>query len=533
VSELANLDGTTSRYNYDCNKVCPGTDDNTKIPCNNRGYCTVVGSCVCEPARTLKNTDSATIQKYQVIPGIEITEVSGGESSLEKTGYRGDDCSTICPGFDPILSDMNTICNGHGICDIAGQCACEMGYIGDECQFKCPVADGSICAGHGTCERSEIEITLDPFASPSQTCLHYANVDACQAYSIINNMTLVDVSSTKIVGENEACVKVTQNMCTVWGKYQYINYTYQGTIQDESKPTGCIEIERKLYFNTEKTDYSCGTLGINCICETDRPDKTYCTIDDVVVIHTKGGTNYTDFQGKYEGMSYNFKYREMFQGQCISDQTFVSHAVDKKCSAAHKIDVGDNLDEVNIETCEIYCLSNKNCAFFDNDGTGCNMYTQCTLEDRSGTTVYQEFENNLKFDHGVVNGSVDEKVYKCYQECQTHVGFIIDTGTGKCLCEDATSDCTQVLNDYVRYDNGQVDYQHAKQLCDSQPCMGLQEDPPGSDEWYAMERTDVIKTGSVISYNSRDQCENGKFLGSIPDSLTFEEQDIQMHGMGP
>jgi len=525
VSELANLDGTTSRYNYDCNKVCPGTDDNTKIPCNNRGYCTVVGSCVCEPARTLKNTDSATIQKYQVIPGIEITEVSGGESSLEKTGYRGDDCSTICPGFDPILSDMNTICNGHGICDIAGQCACEMGYIGDECQFKCPVADGSICAGHGTCERSEIEITLDPFASPSQTCLHYANVDACQAYSIINNMTLVDVSSTKIVGENEACVKVTQNMCTVWGKYQYINYTYQGTIQDESKPTGCIEIERKLYFNTEKTDYSCGTLGINCICETDRPDKTYCTIDDVVVIHTKGGTNYTDFQGKYEGMSYNFKYREMFQGQCISDQTFVSHAVDKKCSAAHKIDVGDNLDEVNIETCEIYCLSNQNCAFFDYDGTNCNMYTQCTLEDRSGTTVYQEFENNLKFDHGVVNGTVDEKVYKCYQECQTHVGFIIDTGTGKCLCEDATSDCTQVLNDYVRYDNGQVDYQHAKQLCDSQPCMGLQEDPPGSDEWYAMERTDVIKMGSVISYKPRDQCENGDLLGSIPENLSPTEQE--------
>lgn len=525
VSELANLDGTTSRYNYDCNKICPGTDETTKIPCNGRGYCTVVGSCVCEPAKTLKNTDSATIQKYQIIPGVEITEVSGGDSSLETTGFRGDDCSIICPGFDPILSDMNTICNGHGICDIAGQCACDAGYIGDECQFKCPFADGSICAGHGTCEMSEIEITLDPFATPAQTCLHYATKDACQAYSIINNMTLVDVSGTKIVGENEACVKVSEQVCNTWGKYQYTNYTYDGTIHDESKPSGCIEVERKLYFNTMKTDISCGIMGINCICETDKPDKTYCTIDDVVVVHVKGGSNYTDFQGKYEGLSYNFKYREMFQGQCIASETFVSHAVDKTCSTTHKIDVGDNLDEVDLETCKIYCLSNKNCAFFDYDGTGCNMYTQCTLEDMIGRTVYQEVETNLKFDHGVVNGTVDEKVYKCYQECQTHVGFIINTGTGKCLCEDATSDCTQVLNEYVRYDIGQVDYQHAKQLCDSQPCMGLQEDPPGSDEWYAMESTDSIKIGSVVSFKQRDQCENGNLLGIVPDRISRDERE--------
>ena len=526
VSLLANLDGTGSRYNYDCNKVCPGTDENTLIPCSNRGYCTAVGSCVCDKAKVLKNTDSATIEKYQIIPGVEITKVTGGSSSLETTGFRGDECAIICPGFDPVLSDMNTICNGHGICDVVGQCACEAGYIGLECQFKCPFADGSICAGHGTCEMGEIEITLDPFAPPSQTCLHYATIQACEAYAIINKHVFIDVSNADIVGENEACTKINKKKCMVWGGYQYINYTFHGEIMDETKPSGCIEVERKLYFNVFGSDISCGIMGTNCICQTDRPEITYCAIDGPnIVAHVKGGEAYTQLQGKYEGLSYNFKYREMFQGQCLSDQTFVSHAVDKKCSAAHKIDVGDNLDEVNIETCEIYCLSNKNCAFFDNDGTGCNMYTQCTLEDMSGTTVYQEFETNLKFDHEQNTGSVDEKVYKCYQECQTHVGFIIDTGTGKCLCEDATSDCTQVLNDYVRYDNGQVDYQHAKQLCDSQPCMGLQEDPPGSDEWYAMERTDVIKTGSVISYNSRDQCENGKFLGSIPDSLTFEEQE--------
>ena len=526
VSLLANLDGTGSRYNYDCNKVCPGTDETTLIPCSNRGYCTAVGSCVCDKAKVLKNTDSATIEKYQIIPGVEITKVTGGSSSLETTGFRGDECAIICPGFDPVLSDMNTICNGHGICDVVGQCACEAGYIGLECQFKCPFADGSICAGHGTCEMGEIEITLDPFAPPSQTCLHYATIQACEAYAIINKHVFIDVSNADIVGENEACTKINKKKCMVWGGYQYINYTFHGEIMDETKPSGCIEVERKLYFNVFGSDISCGIMGTNCICQTDKPEITYCAIDGPnIIAHVKGGEAYTQLQGKYEGLSYNFKYREMFQGQCISTETFVSHAVDKKCSTTHKIDVGDNLDEVDLETCKIYCLSNKNCAFFDYDGTNCNMYTQCTLEDRYGTTVYQEFETNLKFDNEQNTGSVDEKVYKCYKECQTHVGFIIDTGTGKCLCEDATSDCTQALNDYVRYDIGQVDYQHAKQLCDSQPCMGLQEDPPGSGEWYAMERTDVIKTGSVISYNSRDQCENGKFLGSIPDSLTFEEQE--------
>lgn len=522
ISELANLDGTTSRYNYDCNKVCPGTNETTKIPCNSRGYCTVVGTCVCEPARILKNTDTATVQKYQIIPNIEITEVSGGESSLENSGFRGDDCSIICPGFDPILSDMNTICNGHGICDVAGQCACDYGYTGDECQFKCPFSEGSVCTGHGTCEMGEIEITLQPFEAPSQTCLHYANIDACQSYSIINNMTFVDISGTKIVGENEACIKINKNRCSVWGDYQNINYTHVGDIQDETKPSGCIEMDRILYFNTINTDISCGIFGVNCICETEIPDVTYCTIDKFVVAHTKGGEEYTLKQGRYEGTSYNFRYKEMFQGQCLPD--FYVYASDKTCSDTNKIDVGDNLIDVNLETCKIYCLSNRNCMYFDYDGKSCNMYTECTQQTSIGIKIYKELEEDVQFDDNENTGSVDEKVYRCYQACIDFLGFIINTGTGKCSCKNTTSDCIQVPNDYVRYDIGQVDYEHAKELCDNHPCMGLQEEPPGSDEWYAMKEVETIKTGSVVSFARREQCTNGHLLGFIPTSLSYEEQ---------
>ena len=190
VSMLANLDGTSARYNYDCNKLCPGTNLTTKIPCNARGYCSAVGSCVCDPAKVMKNTNTATVSKMQVIPGIEITKVSGGGSSLEKTGFRGDDCSIVCPGFDPILSDMNTICSGHGICDAAGQCSCELGYMGTECQFKCPGfedGDDNVCNGHGTCQFASFQYMDNMFPGVVQNCRYDASKANCMLYANLQN----------------------------------------------------------------------------------------------------------------------------------------------------------------------------------------------------------------------------------------------------------------------------------------------------------------------------------------------------------
>ena len=190
VSMLANLDGTSARYNYDCNKLCPGTNLTTKIPCNARGYCSAVGSCVCDPAKVMKNTNTATVSKMQVIPGIEITKVSGGGSSLEKTGFRGDDCSIVCPGFDPILSDMNTICSGHGICDAAGQCSCELGYMGTECQFKCPGfedGDDNVCNGHGTCQFASFQYMDNMFPGVVENCRYDASKANCMLYANLQN----------------------------------------------------------------------------------------------------------------------------------------------------------------------------------------------------------------------------------------------------------------------------------------------------------------------------------------------------------
>lgn len=54
-------------------------------------------------------------------------------------------------------------CSNKGICDRAsGTCACFEGYDGSACQrASCPVTDGAMCAGHGTCHTIEELAKMD------------------------------------------------------------------------------------------------------------------------------------------------------------------------------------------------------------------------------------------------------------------------------------------------------------------------------------------------------------------------------------
>ena len=64
--------------------------------------------------------------------------------------YRGKGCQITCPGFDGY--DIKTVCSGRGVCQYDGSCSCPQGYTGDSCQFKCPVdEDENICSAHGGC----------------------------------------------------------------------------------------------------------------------------------------------------------------------------------------------------------------------------------------------------------------------------------------------------------------------------------------------------------------------------------------------
>jgi hypothetical protein len=312
VAMLGNLAGSSSRYNFDCNKQCLGFDPVTQLSCNGNGYCGAIGECICDKAKILKNVPDPPVQKYQVIPGIEITDTKYEPSSLERTGFRGEACDTICPGYDPLIGDMNSICNGHGVCDLSGMCACDLGYTGDECQFTCPVDEGNICNGHGTCEMAEVRVQLDIYDGFDSSCTHFADVDNCNAYAVLNDLELVNIAHTKVVGENAACKRISEAECEAWGNFQEVTYTYEGTQDSSGNPTGCyFTRENKIFFNTGGQTDNCGSNNKLCICETEIPDVVYCSLDNnKVVIHTKGGKPYTNKKGLYDMEGVGF-YEQM------------------------------------------------------------------------------------------------------------------------------------------------------------------------------------------------------------------------------
>ena len=173
VTLLHSLEHSSSRFNFDCNSVCPGTSNH--IPCSGHGACGISGQCICDPARL-----SSSIQ---LINGE--AEVISEPTTLERTGYRGDDCSITCPGFD---GDMSNVCSGHGTCNADGECACAMGYIGETCEFPCPV-DENVCSGHGTCELVEYDIIEDVYEGLNTTCEYEASKLDCMSYADENGLT--------------------------------------------------------------------------------------------------------------------------------------------------------------------------------------------------------------------------------------------------------------------------------------------------------------------------------------------------------
>ena len=172
VTLLHSLEHSSSRFNFDCNSVCPGTSNH--LSCSGHGACGISGQCICDPARL-----SSSIQ---LINGE--AEVISEPTTLERTGYRGDDCSITCPGFD---GDMSNVCSGHGTCNADGECACAMGYIGEECEFPCPVNE-NVCSGHGTCELVGYDIIEDVYEGLNTTCEYEASKLDCMSYADENGL---------------------------------------------------------------------------------------------------------------------------------------------------------------------------------------------------------------------------------------------------------------------------------------------------------------------------------------------------------
>ena len=125
---------------------CPGLLPHVQLPCSGHGRCNTACQCICEVAPSVLQTSDSALQN-----------VISSDSP-----YRGDGCEITCPGFDGY--DLNSICSGRGTCQYDGSCACEQGFIGDACQFECPLDDeGNPCSTHGGCGTRATEITSFQF----------------------------------------------------------------------------------------------------------------------------------------------------------------------------------------------------------------------------------------------------------------------------------------------------------------------------------------------------------------------------------
>ena len=132
-------------------------------PCSGRGACTATGTCVCDSAKFLSLTNPITGKRSRVQADQRSTLAEVPVTSLETTGFRGEDCSLVCPGFDSEVSDMSQVCSGHGMCTRSAACQCQPGYTGLNCEYACPSMDAeedttATCSGHGTCSEGRITV---------------------------------------------------------------------------------------------------------------------------------------------------------------------------------------------------------------------------------------------------------------------------------------------------------------------------------------------------------------------------------------
>merc|ERR1712159_408498 len=164
----------------DCSISCPGIDATGK-PCNGNGSCDIdvekkVGKCSCHKT----HMGETCSHRCPMDPHSDLAcggadrgtcvrddeEVPNGTRCECKEPFAGKTCHITCPMF------QGQICGGNGECFIkttgkvsVGICKCDVGFVGPNCQGKCPrgnkkgVEDGEmvnddngeICSGHGTC----------------------------------------------------------------------------------------------------------------------------------------------------------------------------------------------------------------------------------------------------------------------------------------------------------------------------------------------------------------------------------------------
>ena len=265
---LGNLADSSTRYNYDCNSECLGIDPSTDIPCSGHGACRVTGVCACDPAAIVVGVNEVSGASVEItFANGETYENSEVEvSKYDRTGWRGNDCSKMCPGYDPVTKSMLKVCSGHGICDDAARCQCEVGYIGDTCQFLCPGFDDSdinVCSGHGTCTVNLIEIVASNYTvafdgrcgytSPSNPDDSYAAVPVEHCVTTCQQILSIGFGVKEATSETNDG-SLTQAECAT-----YVHPVHESSnmvvVSEAGTIPGCYVEDGQTYFNTGSTKW--------------------------------------------------------------------------------------------------------------------------------------------------------------------------------------------------------------------------------------------------------------------------------------
>lgn len=192
-----------SHCSESADEQCPGTMTYTHVPCSGHGRCNAICNCECEVAPSvLQHNDNA------------LDSIDWKDSP-----YRGDGCEITCPGFDGY--DLNSVCtNNPNACQRDGTCACEPGYIGDACQFKCPFTIDAEsgkerpCSNNGGCGTKAIELNSTVFTRDT-----YNN-----RLAATNRQNYRHALAQYYSGDCE-----TSNYQEIQGTFEHVQFYYQDT----------------------------------------------------------------------------------------------------------------------------------------------------------------------------------------------------------------------------------------------------------------------------------------------------------------
>jgi len=149
---------------HKCDQQCPGGYDEALGTCNGRGKCaldkiTKSAQCTCnEGWLGVSCTEACPEHNGLICSGEDagtcwLSPADGGACKC-KDQRKGDLCEFTCPGVKDAKSPP---CYGAGTCELSETkdstvCDCDRGYLGAECDLKCPVGDGGlVCSGFGKC----------------------------------------------------------------------------------------------------------------------------------------------------------------------------------------------------------------------------------------------------------------------------------------------------------------------------------------------------------------------------------------------